>query len=97
MMIKQATTADAPEIAAVITARIKACVQDHNNNNADIQAWLANKTEDNIKEWINNHLALVYTQDTQIVAVILAAHSGMILLNYTLPSKAWADSCSRML
>ena len=96
-MIRQAITVDADKIAAVITASIKACVQDHHNNDADIQAWLANKTEDNIKEWINNHLALVYTQDAQIVAVILAAHSGMILLNYTLPSKALADSCSRTL
>ena len=53
--IKVAALSDAKEIAKVIRSSIKACIQDHQNDEKLLEGWLANKTQNNVKEWLETH------------------------------------------
>ncbi|WP_158522039.1 hypothetical protein [Moraxella osloensis] len=50
--IKVAALSDAKEIAKVIRSSIKACIQDHQNDEKLLEGWLDNETQNNVKEWL---------------------------------------------
>ena len=84
--IKVAALSDAKEIAKVIRSSIKACIQDHQNDEKLLEGWLANKTQNNVKEWLETHHIYIATSHDKIIGVIMYARFGEILLNYVLPT-----------
>lgn len=88
IQIRQATTADAAE--AVITLRrsiAELCVADHQNDPAELDGWLENKTMATWAHWIarDDAVVLVAERESRIVGVGMATLGGQIMLNYVHP------------
>ena len=66
------------------------CAADYNNDPLIMKEWLANKTPENISQWINstNNISLVAldTFKSKLSGFALMNKDGEILLNYVLPS-----------
>lgn len=66
------------------------CAADYNNDPLIMKEWLANKTPENISQWINstNNISLVAldTPKGKLSGFVLMNKDGEILLNYVLPS-----------
>lgn len=66
------------------------CAVDYNNDPEIMEEWLANKTPDNVSQWVNstNNISLVAfdTLKDKLVGFILMNKDGEILLNYVLPA-----------
>lgn len=64
------------------------CSVDYNNDPQVMKKWLANKTPDNISQWIDSEnnisLAAFDTSKNQIAGFALMSKNGEILLNYVL-------------
>ncbi|ARB91017.1 GNAT family N-acetyltransferase [Legionella longbeachae] len=74
------------------------CAPDYDNDPQIIKDWLANKTPENISQWINskNNLSFAAVEKDKIVGFALMNREGEILLNYVLPSylyQVWVSSC----
>ena len=83
--IRQATEADAVEAVNTLRRSItELCVADHQNDPAEIEAWLGNKTIETWRQWIarDNAVVLVAERERKIIGVGMASLSGDILLNY---------------
>lgn len=65
------------------------CGADYNNNPKIMQEWLANKTPENISQWISspNNISLVAFDvfKNKFAGFVLMNKDGEILLNYVLP------------
>lgn len=63
------------------------CVQDHRNQAGTLQAWLGNKTPDNVCNWFTtpSNFSLVAERDGAIVGVALLTQAGKLSLCYVLP------------
>lgn len=85
-MIEKAELKDIPEILHVIQDSILSCIEDHHNDTEAINMWLANKTAENLKLWIEKNLAFIH-KDREVDGFILVTYSGTILLNYVSPKK----------
>lgn len=66
---------------------IECCVHDHQQRPEILDAWLGNKTPDNVATWFASpsHHALVATRDGAIVGVALLTQAGKLCLLYVLP------------
>lgn len=66
------------------------CAIDYNNDPKIMKEWLANKTPENISQWINssNNIALAALDafKNRLVGFILMDKEGEIRLNYVLPA-----------
>ncbi|MBA2649564.1 MAG: GNAT family N-acetyltransferase [Legionella sp.] len=66
------------------------CAADYNNDPLIMKEWLANKTPENMSQWINstNNISLVAldTSKGKLSGFVLMNKDGEILLNYVLPS-----------
>lgn len=66
------------------------CAADYNNDPLIMKEWLANKTPENISQWINStnniSLAALDTPKGKLSGFVLMNKDGEILLNYVLPS-----------
>lgn len=66
------------------------CAADYNNDPQIMKEWLANKTPENISQWINstNNISLVAldTPKGKLSGFVLMNKDGEILLNYVLSS-----------
>lgn len=64
------------------------CADDYNNDPKIMKEWLANKTPDNVSQWIdstnNISLAAFDTSKDKLVGFVLMNKEGEILLNYVL-------------
>lgn len=73
----------------LIESITKNCAIDYNNDPQIVKEWLANKTPENISQWINstNNLSLIAvdTSKDKSAGFILMNKDGEILLNYVLP------------
>ena len=85
--IDKAELSDVKSIIQVMRNSILSCHADHHNNQASIDAWLANKTEENLALWIAHNYSLVCKQDNSIVGFFMASATGEILLNYVEPNR----------
>jgi GNAT superfamily N-acetyltransferase len=82
---------NSPEAQAVCTVLRRSitelCGEDHGNNPEVLDAWLTNKTPENVAIWIanpdNHHLVAV--EDGAILGVGCIRTSGEIMLNYVSP------------
>lgn len=86
--IRQATDADARDATRTLRRSIRAlCVADHRNDPAEIDSWLANKTEMSWQAWVarEDAIVLVAERDQTLVGVGMATLGGEIVLNYVDP------------
>jgi GNAT superfamily N-acetyltransferase len=58
---------------------------DHRGDALTLTLWLANKTADNIRRWIDAHHTLVAAEGALIVGVGMMRSTGEVVLNYVSP------------
>lgn len=86
MRIRAARSDDAVAICDVLRRSItELCVADHGNDEAFLARWLANKTAENVVDWIANSHVLVAYESLHILGVAALTGSGCITLNYVAP------------
>ena len=86
MRVRDACEQDVEEACAVIRRSIsELCVLDHRGDAVTIERWLANKTPDNVRQWIRNHHVLVAVEEGAILGVAAMSAPGEVLLNYVSP------------
>jgi GNAT superfamily N-acetyltransferase len=86
MHIRDARIGDAEKACAVVRRSIvELCGADHRSDAETIALWLANKTANNMRRWIEHGHVLVATQGTAIAGVAALSGSGEITLNYVSP------------
>jgi GNAT superfamily N-acetyltransferase len=100
MEIRRARIADA-EAACAVHRRsiIELCVADHHSDPAILEAWLASKTPENVRAWIerpDNNL-LVATEGDAILAVGCVTNAGEITVNYVSPNARFRGVSKAML
>ena len=87
--IAEAKSEHSEKVCNVLTRSInELCAPDYNYDENILNDWLANKTPDNVKIWIEsktNYSLVAITKEKEIVGFILMSESGEILLNYVLP------------
>lgn len=87
--VRVATLADAPSICLLLRQSIThLCLPDHDNDAEALSRWLANKTPENIEQWIANpeNMMPVVEVDDSLVAAGCVTTGGEIGLNYVSPS-----------
>jgi RimJ/RimL family protein N-acetyltransferase len=85
--IRRAVSDDAAAACGVIRASItELCGLDHGNDARYLQAWLSNKTPENVRRWIEQSHVVVAVADREIVGVAAMRSDGKITLNYVAPS-----------
>ncbi|WP_174502006.1 GNAT family N-acetyltransferase [Acidiphilium sp. C61] len=85
---RRAEISEAAEIAQLLRSSIiELCVADHENREAPLQAWLANKTAANVETWICNpaNIMLVAIIERRIGGVGCLRANGRVILNYVSP------------
>ena len=86
--IRRAVPADTVAAGELVRNSItELCAADHNDDEATISAWLANKTHDNFARWISSprHIALVAEKAGVIAGFALLNLDGTIALLYVTP------------
>ncbi len=86
-MIRKARPEDAEQIAQVLVRSIReACILDHNNDEAILADWCANKTPEHMRQGIAHpgHW-IVAEENGAIVGTALISLEGNIMLCYLLP------------
>jgi len=90
MEIREARVDEAAAAAALIRRSItELCAEDYRHDTLVLERWLANKTEANLRRWIeapNGSVVVVCSQDRQLAAVGMLRRDGEILLNYVDPA-----------
>lgn len=88
VLLRVAEERDAEAACAVLRRSItECCSEDHGDDQGRLEPWLANKTPENVREWIgapSNH-AVVAEVDGDIVGVAMMHESGEITLCYLVP------------
>ncbi|MDL2353783.1 MAG: GNAT family N-acetyltransferase [Pseudomonadota bacterium] len=86
--IRTAAPDDALAACGVLRRSItECCRQDHRDDQAILDAWLGNKTPQNVAAWLasaTNHM-LVAERDGELVGVALLTQAGKLSLCYVLP------------
>ena len=88
MQIRAAQLEDAAQICCVLRRSItELCVADHRDDPEILQPWLANKTEDNLRDWILREGQIYYVAliDDTIAGVGAVSAVDGVLLNYVSP------------
>ncbi|MGB0660331.1 MAG: GNAT family N-acetyltransferase [Mangrovicoccus sp.] len=86
--IRQARDADAEEAICTLRRSItELCKADHENDPAELESWLGNKTVEAWCKWNSRDDAVVLVAESggKIIGVGMASLSGEILLNYVHP------------
>jgi GNAT superfamily N-acetyltransferase len=88
MLVRDSTLADAPAMAEVLRDSIRdLCVADHGGAARPLSAWLANKTPENVRNWIadRDNRLLVAEANGVIAGVGGLRHGRHVILNYVAP------------
>jgi len=88
MLIRDAREEDAEAACTVLRRSItELCHVDHRGDVATLALWLANKTPENVRHWINGEgsQVLVAVAGDAILGVGAVQRSGRIVLNYVSP------------
>ena len=98
--IRTALPEDATAACEVLRRSIsECCVADHHNDPKLLDAWLGNKTPDNVASWFAspaNH-TIVAVRDGQVVGVSLLTQAGKLSLCYVLPEALYSGVGKAML
>ena len=100
MQIRRARMADAEAICAVHRRSIvELCVADHGDDPAILAAWLASKTPENVRRWIErpDNNVLVAAEGEAMLAVGCVRDSGEVLVNYVSPDARFRGVSKAML
>lgn len=100
MAIREARDEDAAAACAVMRRSIaELCGSDHHNNPAILARWLANKTLENFKTWIEDagNRVLVAVENDAVLAVGAVRDDGEITLNYVSPDARFRGVSRAML
>ena len=84
-MIRAAQIQDVANLVAVLHASIRSCIQDHQRNEAKIQAWLENKSYENILMLLHYNNCWVYVLQHVVVGFIMISDRGQILQHAVAP------------
>ena len=84
-MIRVAQIQDVTNLVAVLHASIRSCIQDHQRNKARIQAWLENKSYENILMLLHYNNCWVYVLQHVVVDFIMMSDRGQILQHAIAP------------
>jgi GNAT superfamily N-acetyltransferase len=98
--IRDATQADAAAACEVLRASItELCVADHHNDPAILGRWLANKTPENVAQWIADPGAslLLVVENEVVLAVGAVRNDGDITMNYVSPAARLRGASSALL
>lgn len=98
--IRLAGPEDASDACRVLRRSIaECCTLDHRNDPAILQAWLGNKTPDNVASWISSpsNCMLVALRDGELVGVSLLTQAGKLSLCYLVPEAMHAGIGKAML
>lgn len=89
MLVRRAECQDACQAADVIRRSItELCATEYRNDRRVLACWLANKTEENLRRWIDQTDRSVFVavrDDGQLAAVGMVTDRGEIQLNYVAP------------
>jgi len=91
--IRTAVPDDALAACAVLRRSItECCVQDHQHKPEILDAWLGNKTPDNVATWfaLPSNYSLVAECNGAVVGVALLTQAGKLSLCYVLPEALYA-------
>lgn len=85
--VRAARPEDAPRISAVLISSIRElCAPDHEGDAAAIDAWIANKTPEQVAVWLEGgHGVRVALHGEEIAAVGAVSGAGEVLLLYVAP------------
>jgi GNAT superfamily N-acetyltransferase len=86
--IRQATPEDAIAACALLRDSIQqGCVADHGGRPEVLQAWLGNKTTQNVLAWFSaaSNYAVVADQEGKVVGMALLTQAGKLALCYVQP------------
>ena len=86
--VRDAVHDDAEAMCVVLRRSIKElCASNHKDDPETLDAWLSNKTPENVRSWIDSpdQRVLVAVDGDEICGVGAAAANGEILLNYVSP------------
>lgn len=86
--IRKAAPADAPSACALLRRSIEqGCELDHRGRSEVLDAWLGNKTPENVAAWFaspTNH-AIVAERDGELLGLALLTQAGKLALCYVQP------------
>jgi len=86
MHIRPARPDDAVAACDVLRRSItELCAADHGGNEAFLARWLANKTTQNLRGWIEGSYVFIAEEDRRILGVAALTGTGHITLNYVAP------------
>jgi hypothetical protein len=100
MDIRDAIGKDAGEACQVMRRPImEPCLADHRQDPRILQHWLANKTPDIFRTWLDraDNAVLVAVEDGIILAADLVTAAGVIDLNYVSPDAGFRGVSRAML
>ena len=85
--IRIAAAADAVAACNVLRRSITACVDDHRNDSAILDAWLGNKNPQTVASWFESptNCSIVAVEDGDVIGVALLTVAGKLALCYVLP------------
>lgn len=98
--IRKARPDEAGDIAGLMRASItELCIGDHGGDQAKIDKWLENKTEENVRSWLAQDNLTVFVTDTDdgIAAARCHDRRGVVLMNYIAPAHRLQGLSSAML
>jgi len=98
--IRQATPRDAEEACALLRLSIEeGCAADHGQRADILQAWLSNKTLQNVTTWFSSpsNYAVVAVQDRQLAGMALLTQAGKLALCYVMPGQLRSGIGSAMM
>ena len=86
MQIREACMDDADEACRVVRRSItELCHADHKGDAPTLALWLANKTAESMRRWIDQNHVFVAIDGGVVVGVAAIRSSGEIMLNYVSP------------
>jgi GNAT superfamily N-acetyltransferase len=100
MLIRRAGVEDAAGACDVMRRSIAdLCKADHHDDPAIVDGWLANKTPENVKAWIEDegNRVLVAVEGDDLLAVGAVRNDGEITLNYVSPDARFKGISRAML
>jgi GNAT superfamily N-acetyltransferase len=88
--IRQATPSDAQEACDLLRRSIEeGCAADHGRRTEILQAWLSNKTVQNVTTWFSapGNYAVVALQGGELAGMALLTQAGKLALCYVMPGQ----------
>jgi GNAT superfamily N-acetyltransferase len=99
LIVRQATPEDAEAASVALRRSITECCQeDHKGDVAILDAWLANKTAENVRRWFQSPgFAVVAERDGVIVGTAMLTERGVLALCYLVPEARFCGAGKAML